>query len=91
MALSWQGLTDDTRAHGYKVADYGTSKKTQKFNLVERKLAADFVVKYAVLNKGDIRRTDKPGALVKYLLVRDAELHFARYRPSDCSWRLYRP
>ena len=62
------GLTDSTRAHGYKVADYGTSKKTQKFNLVERKLAADFVVKYAVLNKGDIRRTDKPGALVKYLL-----------------------
>lgn len=63
------GLTDETRAHGYKVADYGTSKKTQKFNLVERKLAADFVVKYAVLNKGDIRRTDKPGALVKYLLA----------------------
>lgn len=63
------GLTDNTRAHGYKVADYGTSKKTQKFNLVERKLAADFVVKYAVLNKGDIRRTDKPGALVKYLLA----------------------
>lgn len=63
------GLTDDTRAHGYKVEDYGTSKKTQKFNLVERKLAADFVVKYAVLNKGDIRRTDKPGALVKYLLA----------------------
>ena len=62
------GLTDDTRAHGYKVASYGTAKKTQKFNLVERKLAADFVVKYAVLNKGDIRRTDKPGALVKYLL-----------------------
>lgn len=62
------GLTDDTRAHGYKVATYGTAKKTQKFNLVERKLAADFVVKYAVLNKGDIRRTDKPGALVKYLL-----------------------
>lgn len=62
------GLTDDTRAHGYKVANYGTSKKTQKFSLVERKLAADFVVKYAVLNKGDIRRTDKPGALVKYLL-----------------------
>lgn len=63
------GLTDDTRAHGYKVASYGTNKKTQKFNLVERKLAADFVVKYAVLNKGDIRRTDKPGALVKYLLA----------------------
>lgn len=63
------GLTDDTRAHGYKVASYGTSKRTQKFNLVERKLAADFVVKYAVLNKGDIRRTDKPGALVKYLLA----------------------
>lgn len=62
------GLTDDTRAHGYKVASYGTAKKTQKFNLVERKLAADFVIKYAVLNKGDIRRTDKPGALVKYLL-----------------------
>lgn len=63
------GLTDNTRAHGYKVANYGTTKKTQKFNLVERKLAADFVVKYAVLNKGDIRRTDKPGALVKYLLA----------------------
>lgn len=63
------GLTEDTRAHGYKVADYGTAKKTQKFSLVERKLAADFVVKYAVLNKGDIRRTDKPGALVKYLMA----------------------
>ena len=62
------GLTEDTRAHGYKVADYGTEKKKQKFSLVERKLGADFVVKYAVLNKGDIRRTDKPGALVKYLL-----------------------
>lgn len=62
------GLTEDTRAHGYKVANYGTEKKKQKFSLVERKLGADFVVKYAVLNKGDIRRTDKPGALVKYLL-----------------------
>lgn len=62
------GLTENTRAHGYKVANYGTAKNTQKFSLVERKLGADFVVKYAVLNKGDIRRTDKPGALVKYLL-----------------------
>lgn len=62
------GLTDNTRAHGYKVSDYGTDKKLQKFSLVERKLSADFVVKYATLNKGDIRRTEKPGALVKYLL-----------------------
>lgn len=62
------GLTENTRAHGYKVSDYGTDKKLQKFSLVERKLSADFVVKYATLNKGDIRRTDKPGALVKYLL-----------------------
>ena len=62
------GLTENTRAHGYKVSNYGTAKNTQKFSLVERKLGADFVVKYAVLNKGDIRRTDKPGALVKYLL-----------------------
>lgn len=62
------GLTDDTRAHGYPVADYGTKKKDQTPSFVKRELTADYTYKYITLNKGDIRRTQKPGALLRYIL-----------------------
>lgn len=62
------GLTDATRAHGYQVKDYGTDKQEQTFSLVARKLEADYTYKYITLNKGDIRRTQRPGALLRYVL-----------------------
>lgn len=62
------GLTDETRAHGYPVASYGTKKKEQTPSFVKRSLSADYVYKYITLNKGDIRRTQKPGALLHYIL-----------------------
>lgn len=62
------GLTDQTRAHGYPVASYGTKKKEQVLSFVKRELQADYTYKYITLNKGDIRRTQRPGALVRYVL-----------------------
>lgn len=62
------GLTDETRAHGYPVASYGTEKQEQTLSFVKRELAADYTYKYITLNKGDIRRTQKPGALLRYIL-----------------------
>lgn len=62
------GLTDATRAHGYPVASYGSKKKDQTPSFVKRELTADYVYKYITLNKGDIRRTQKPGALLHYIL-----------------------
>lgn len=62
------GLTEDTRAHGYQVSDYGTQKKEQKLSFVKRELQADYTYKYIKLNKGDIRRTQRPGALLRYVL-----------------------
>lgn len=62
------GLTDQTRAHGYPVADYGTKKKEQVLSFVKRELQADYTYKYITLNKGDIRRTQRPGALLRYVL-----------------------
>lgn len=62
------GLTDQTRAHGYPVASYGTGKKDQVLSLVKRELQADYTYKYITLNKGDIRRTQRPGALLRYVL-----------------------
>jgi hypothetical protein len=62
------GLTDETRAHGYPVASYGTKKKEQSTSFVKRELTADYTYKYITLNKGDIRRTQKPGALLRYIL-----------------------
>lgn len=62
------GLTDDTRAHGYQVASYGTNKKDHTLSFVKRELAADYTYKYITLNRGDIRRTQKPGALLRYIL-----------------------
>lgn len=62
------GLTDQTRAHGYPVDSYGTNKKKQTLSFVKRELQADYTYKYITLNKGDIRRTQRPGALLRYVL-----------------------
>lgn len=62
------GLTEQTRAHGYPVASYGTKKKEQLLSFVKRELQADYTYKYITLNKGDIRRTQRPGALLRYVL-----------------------
>lgn len=62
------GLTDQTRAHGYPVASYGEKKKEQVLSFVKRELQADYTYKYITLNKGDIRRTQRPGALLRYVL-----------------------
>lgn len=62
------GLTDATRAHGYPVSDYGKQKKEQTLSFVKRELQADYTYKYIKLNKGDIRRTQRPGALLRYVL-----------------------
>lgn len=62
------GLTDQNRAHGYPVASYGTNKKEQVLSFVKRELQADYTYKYITLNKGDIRRTQRPGALLRYVL-----------------------
>lgn len=62
------GLTDQTRAHGYPVDFYGTEKKKQTLSFVKRELQADYTYKYITLNKGDIRRTQRPGALLRYVL-----------------------
>lgn len=62
------GLTDQTRAHGYPVTSYGTNKKEQALSFVKRELQSDYTYKYITLNKGDIRRTQRPGALLRYVL-----------------------
>lgn len=62
------GLTDQTRAHGYPVTLYNTRKKEQVLSFVKRELQADYTYKYITLNKGDIRRTQRPGALLRYVL-----------------------
>lgn len=62
------GLTEQTRAHGYPVASYTTKKKEQVLSFVKRELQADYTYKYITLNKGDIRRTQRPGALLRYVL-----------------------
>lgn len=62
------GLTDETRARGYPVTSYGAQKKEQTLSFVKRELQADYTYKYIKLNKGDIRRTQRPGALLRYVL-----------------------
>nr|UVM85821.1 MAG: major capsid protein [Bacteriophage sp.] len=62
------GLTEQTRAHGYPVDSYGTKKKEQVLSFMKRELQADYTYKYITLNKGDIRRTQRPGALLRYVL-----------------------
>lgn len=62
------GLTDQTRAHGYPVTSYGAEKKKETLSFVKRELQADYTYKYITLNKGDIRRTQRPGALLRYVL-----------------------
>lgn len=62
------GLSNATRAHGYPVSSYGSKKEEQTLSFVKRELTADYTYKYITLNKGDIRRTQKPGALLRYIL-----------------------
>lgn len=62
------GLNEQTRAHGYPVSKYGTKKTEQVLSFVKRELQADYTYKYITLNKGDIRRTQRPGALLRYVL-----------------------
>ncbi len=62
------GLIEATRAHGYPVSAYGTQKRDQSPSFVKRELTADYTYKYITLNKGDIRRTQRPGALLRYIL-----------------------
>lgn len=62
------GLTEKTRAHGYPVTSYGAKKEEQTLSFVKRELQADYTYKYITLNKGDIRRTQRPGALLRYVL-----------------------
>lgn len=60
--------TDAGRAHGYAPSVYGTNKKEETITLVKRALNAEYTYKYIRLNKGDVRKTQRPGALVKYVL-----------------------
>lgn len=62
------GLTDATRAHGYQPADYGTAKKEQVLTFVARKIEAEYTYKFLTLNKSDLRKTQRPGALLRYIL-----------------------
>ena len=62
------GLTNQTRAYGYPVSEYGNQKNEQVLSFVKRELQADYTYKYIKLNKGDIRRTQRPGALLRYVL-----------------------
>lgn len=62
------GLDEQARAHGYPVDEYGKKKKNQVLSFVKRELQADYTYKYITLNKGDIRRTQRPGALLRYVL-----------------------
>ena len=61
-------LTDANRAHGYPVASYGTAKKEQAVAIANRLISAEYTYKYITLNKGDIRRTRRPGVLLRYIL-----------------------
>ena len=60
--------TDVGRAHGYAPSEYGKNKKEETITLVKRALNAEYTYKYIRLNKGDVRKTQRPGALVKYVL-----------------------
>lgn len=60
--------TDAGRAHGYATASYGSQKKEETITLIKRALNAEYTYKYIRLNKGDVRKTQRPGALVKYVL-----------------------
>lgn len=60
--------TDAGRAHGYGPSEYGKNKKEETITLIKRALNAEYTYKYIRLNKGDVRKTQRPGALVKYVL-----------------------
>lgn len=60
--------TVEGRAHGYGPDLYGSAKKEETITLIKRALNAEYTYKYIRLNKGDVRKTQRPGALVKYVL-----------------------
>ena len=60
--------TDTGRAHGYPPSAYGSNKKEETIKLIKRTLNAEYTYKYIRLNKSDVRKTQRPGALVKYVL-----------------------
>lgn len=49
-------------------SSYGEQKQDQTIKLTKRTLTADYLYKRVTLNKGDIRKTQRPGALVNYVI-----------------------
>lgn len=61
--------SDDGRAHGYPVSEYGNSKKLEKIQLKKRQFVTDYVYKYLPVPKGELRRTmQNPQVLLNYIL-----------------------
>ena len=61
--------SDDGRAHGYPVSEYGNSKKQEKIQLKKRQFVTDYVYKYLPVPKGELRRTmQNPQVLLNYIL-----------------------
>lgn len=55
-------------ARPYLADSYGEQKQDQIIKLAKRTLTADYLYKRVTLNKGDIRKTQRPGALVNYVV-----------------------
>lgn len=55
-------------ARPYLAENYGEQKQDQTIKLAKRTLSADYLYKRVTLNKGDIRKTQRPGALVNYVV-----------------------
>lgn len=55
-------------ARPYLTEQYGDQKQDQTIKLAKRTLTADYLYKRVTLNKGDIRKTQRPGALVNYVV-----------------------
>lgn len=55
-------------ARPYLTDSYGEQKQDQTIKLAKRTLTADYLYKRVTLNKGDIRKTQRPGALVNYVV-----------------------
>lgn len=55
-------------ARPYLAENYGEQKQDQTIKLAKRTLTADYLYKRVTLNKGDIRKTQRPGALVNYVV-----------------------
>jgi hypothetical protein len=59
---------DNGRAHGYRPEEYGTEKKEQHIAIQTRTGDANYTYKYQKIDKGWLRKTQDPGALLKYVL-----------------------